>query len=441
MATIVELPRLSDTMEEGVITKWRVSVGDKVKRGQVIADIETDKATMEFESFDAGVVLKLVAVEGETLPLGATIAVLGKPGEDPETALENVAGNGTSATVASKQAHSEATPLEPKREPTTLTSVSTGDRDVAKASAAVPVHDESGETHVPASPLARKLARENDIPLERIRGTGPHGRVVKNDVEAAISKGITSSRTVVDASFAANVDEYGRPFVARPDSVLKLTQMRKTIAKRMVQSKPGIPHWTLTVDLDMERAAKLRAEYNEVVSGTKVSYNDIVVFAVARALRQHPLVNGYFDDDHIVLKGDVHVGVAIAVEHGLIVVPVRYADQKTLKAISIEVRDLGKRAKDKALHPEEMTGSTFTISNLGMFGIEDFAAVINPGEAGILAVGSVEERVVVVDGQMVIRKRMKITLAGDHRVIDGIDGAKFLVTLKKLIEQPLGLFT
>ncbi|WP_434417273.1 dihydrolipoamide acetyltransferase family protein [Nannocystis pusilla] len=480
MATVVTLPRLSDTMEEGVIAKWRIKIGDKVKRGQVIADIETDKATMEFESFDAGTVLKLVAPEGEALPVGAPIAVFGQPGENPDAAgapapkaddkpAKAEAEPAAKAEPAPAKAASkpEAKPAQPEATAEALAA------QTAAAESAVPEDDDEDEAgpkatsqgtgpqgqvdrgRIPASPVARRLAREHDLELGQIQGSGPRGRVVKADVEQAIAKGPQARPAAAQAgaagpaptvsqaagSHAADVDEHGRPYISRPDRTVKLSQMRKTIAKRMGQAKREIPHIYLTMPIVMDKAVALRAEFNLSVDGTKASLNDLVILAAARALRKHPRVNAYYTDNGIVERGNVHVGVAVALDDGLIVPPVRFADQKTLKQISIDVRDLGTRAKEKTLRPEELTGSTFTVSNLGMFGIEEFCAIVNPGEAAILAVGAVQDEAVVEDGQLVARKRMRVTLCSDHRVFDGAESAKYLQTLRKLLENPLSLLT
>lgn len=426
MATVVELPRLSDTMEEGVIAKWRVKVGDKVKRGQVIADIETDKATMEFESFDAGTVLKLIAAEGDTLPLGAPIAVLGQPGESAEQA-----GSAPAPAAEVKPEKAEAKPEKAAEK--------VPEKPAAPEKPAEPARDAG---RVPASPLARKLAREHDLDLGAIAGSGPHGRVVKADVDQAIATGASAPKAAAATTGAATreTDADGRPYVSRPSRTIKLSQMRKTIAKRMGQSKREAPHINLTVVIGMDRAMALRAELNLVVENTKISVNDVIVAACAKALRRHPRVNSSYSEAGIVEHGDIHVGVAVALDDGLVVTPVRHADQKTLAAISIETRDLAIRAKAKTLQPEELTGSTFTISNLGGMGVESFTAVINPGETAILAVGATQDEAVVEDGQIVARKRMRVTLCSDHRAFDGADSARFLATLKKILESPLSLF-
>ena len=411
MATIVELPRLSDTMEEGVIAKWHIAEGDKVKRGQVIADIETDKATMEFESFDAGTVLKIVASEGDTHPIGAPIAVLGKPGEDVEEALAKAGGGGSSPAPKAEAPAQEA----PKAE-----------APVQEA----PKPEDDGR--IAASPLARRLAHEAGIALSAITGSGPHGRVVKADVDAAIAGGGASSGT-------STVSEGARTFVSRPDTKTTLSQMRKTIAKRMGQSNAEIPHFYLTIDVDMANAVAMRAQLKTALPDVKISFNDMIILGVAKALQKHPEINAYWDGQTIVRRGDIHVGMAVAVEEGLIVPPIRHTEQRTLSEVAGITRSIGAKARDKKLTPQEMTGSTFTVSNLGMFGIEQFLAVINPGEGAILAVGAIRDEAVVVGGELKPGKRMRVNLACDHRVMDGAVGAQFLVTLRGYLEQPLAM--
>lgn len=470
MATVVQLPRLSDTMEEGVIAKWRIKVGDKVKRGQVIAEIETDKATMEFESFDSGTVLKLIATEGDTLPLGAPIAVFGQPGESPD---------GASAGAAPAEAKAEATPDEakpaeakPAAKPAEAVAEAVAEEPAAEAKPTSPEGQGAKDmakkpaadgARVPASPLARRLAREHDLEIGEISGSGPHGRVVKADVDQAIAAGgkapAAGGTASVGAAAAAKpaeakpaatlrpagaataeVDADGRPYVSRPARTIKLSQMRKTIVKRMGQSKREAPHIYLTTAIRMDRALAVRAELNVAADATKISVNDLIVLACARALRKHPKVNSNYTEAGIVEHGDIHVGVAVALDDGLVVPVIRFADQKSISAISRETRDLGARAKGKELKPEEMVGSTFTISNLGMLGVENFMAVVNPGESAILAVGATSDEAVVEDGKVVIRKVMRVTLCSDHRAFDGADSARFLQTLKALLEAPMAMF-
>jgi pyruvate dehydrogenase E2 component (dihydrolipoamide acetyltransferase) len=423
-------------MEEGVVAEWRVAVGDKVKRGQVIADIETDKATMEFESFDKGTVLALVAEPGTTLPIGAPIAVLGKPGEDPAPALaafEAEAGPILQAT----EAH-PAAPAEPEPPPTTGASAPGDAVFESSSQSATPVLTRD-DGRIPASPIARRLAREAGLELGQIRGSGPHGRVVKSDVDAAIAAG-PGAGAPASAAFSSDTDEFGRPYVRREDTREKPSLMRRTIAKRMTQSQQQIPQFYATIEIEMDRAAQVRGELNLAVDGTKVSFNDMVVLGVARALMVHPEINATWIDGERVMRGNIDVGMAVAVSGGLVVPVVRNTEQKTLAAISRETRALGKKAKDKTLTPDEMTGSTFTVSNLGMFGIKDFVAMVNPGEGAILAVGAVADQAVVRDGEMVVRKMMSVTAACDHRVIDGAMAARFLATLRQILENPMHLF-
>jgi pyruvate dehydrogenase E2 component (dihydrolipoamide acetyltransferase) len=414
MATIVQLPRLSDTMEEGVIAKWHIKLGDKVKRGQLIAEIETDKATMEFESFDAGVVLELTAAEGQTLPIGAPIAVFGKEGEDPKSAKPSAAAPvATPAAAPAAAAPAAAAPAAPAA--TAVAPVAAAPVTEAPAAA--------DNDRIAASPLARRLAREQGLTLSQIPGSGPHGRIVKTDVERAAA-GATA-----------------RPSAAAPasagDTVLELSQMRKAIARRMSQANAEIPHFYLTIAIDMGRVAAVRDEL--AAAEIKVSFNDFVILGCAKALRIHPEVNAYWNGQTIVRRGDVHIGIAVALDEGLVVPVVRHADALSLSKIAETARDLGGRARAKTLDVASLSGSTFTISNLGMFGIEAFAAVVNPGEGAILAVGGIADEAVVVDGVLAIGKRMRVTLSCDHRVMDGAGGARFLATLRGLLEHPVRL--
>ncbi len=430
MPVVVELPRLSDTMEEGVVAKWLIKEGDKVKRGQVIAEIETDKATMEFESFDAGTVLKLVAGEGETLALGSPIAVLGKAGEDPASALASA----TSAASATPAPAEEAAPVAASENAGPATAPAP--EVTSPAPAAVSVSDD--ERRIPASPVARLIAREAGIDLRVVSGSGPHGRIVKADVEGHANSASTSTPA---ASLSGDKDEYGRPYATRGDVVQPISQMRKAIVRSMTASKFSAPHFYLTMDVEMDAAAKFRSECNMSITGTKISFNDLVVAAAARALRSHARVNSAYTEQGIVEHGDINIGVAVAIDDGLVVPVVRHAEQKTLTAISQEIRSLGKRAKNKELRPAEMQGGTFTVSNLGMFGIDEFTAVINPGEGAIMAIGAVREELALDDDGNVTRcRRMKVTLSSDHRVIDGAVGARFLGTFRDNLEHPMRMF-
>jgi pyruvate dehydrogenase E2 component (dihydrolipoamide acetyltransferase) len=444
MATVVSLPRLSDTMEEGVIAKWHIALGDKVKRGQIIAEIETDKATMEFESFDAGVVLELIASEGQALPIGAPIAVFGKAGEDPKAALaaggaaKPAAAKESAPKPAAKASEPEASDAKPgasapARDQGVAAGGSSNGKPATRAAADEPVDDDEPDDtqaepseparddgRLAASPLARRLAREHGLRLGDIEGSGPHGRIVKDDVERAAAKPKPSAAPS-----------------STGDTVMKLSQMRKAIARRMAQANTEIPHFYLTIAIDMQRAVALREELG--AAEIKISYNDLVLLACAKALVIHPEINAFWNGETIVRRGDVHLGVAVALDEGLVVPVIRDAQRKSLRQIAADARELGTRARDKKLDPAQMSGSTFTVSNLGMFGIEAFAAVVNPGEGAILAVGGIADEAVVQGGQLVVGKRMRVTLSCDHRVMDGAMGARFLATLRGLLEHPLTL--
>lgn len=397
-----------------MIAKWHIKPGDKVKRGQLIAEIETDKATMEFESFDAGVVLELVAPEGKTLAIGAPIAVFGQVGEDPRAALLAASGTPTVVSVAAPAIAAPATPPTAARElaaPTSLAKITVTDGAV-------------DARRIAASPLARRLAQEAGLSLAAIPGSGPHGRIVKSDVERAATAGPTVRPTAAPPQPAG-------------DTVVELSQMRKAIARRMAQANAEIPHFYLTIVIDMGRVAAIRDEL--AAAEVKVSFNDFVVLGCAKALRLHPEVNAFWNGQTIVRRGDIHIGIAVALEEGLVVPVVRHADSLSLSRIAEQARDLGARARTKTLEAAALSGSTFTVSNLGMFGIEAFAAVVNPGEGAILAVGGISDEAVVVGGQLAVGKRMRVTLSCDHRVMDGAQGARFLATLRGLMEHPVRL--
>jgi len=406
-------------MEEGQLVRWLKSEGDEISEGDILAEIETDKATMELVARGSGVLRKIGLSEGGTAKVGDVIAVIAARDEDIAAIiaeLGDVAGNGQRAAapaVATKEADAGArAEVAPAPE-----------AEAAPAPAAV-----AGETatRLKASPLARKLAAESGVVLERVQGTGPGGRIVKRDIEAAaeLPPAIPLTAPVVPAG--PDVED------------VPVTQMRKTIAKRLVTSIGPVPTFYLTIDVDMSRLLAARTHANETLaaSGVKASINDFVIKAVAVALSRHPEVNASWAGDVIRRHHRVHIGVAVAVEDGLITPVIRDADRKGVASIATEVRELAGRAREKKLKPEEYTGATFSISNLGMFGIEEFTAIINPPEAGILAVGQVEDRVVAVDGQPVVRPRMRMTMSCDHRVVDGAMGARFLQTVRGFIEEP-----
>jgi len=407
MAEIIKMPRLSDTMEEGTIISWLKKVGEKVSPGDILAEVETDKATMDLESFHEGVLLH-IGVESGAVPVDSVIAVIGEEGEDFAAQLkaETESAGSPDTTSAPEATAVESTPSTPEPEATPAES---SDR-------------------VKASPLAKKIAKENNVDISTISGTGEGGRIVKKDVELAISSGSTSSA----ASTPAMVFSQGQT------TEIPVSQMRKVIARRLSESKFQAPHFYLTVECDMARSIDARKAIN-ARGDVKISFNDIVIKAAAMALRKHPMVNASWMDSKIVLHGDINIGVAVAVEEGLLVPVVKHADMKPMATIGAEVREYAGRAKEKRLKPEEMSGNTFTISNLGMFGIEEFTAIINPPDACILAVGTIVQKPVVKDGQIVVGNIMKVTLSCDHRVVDGAKGAQFLQTLRSYLENPLSM--
>ena len=440
MATKVHMEALSPTMEEGQVVAWLKGEGDSVAQGDVLAEIETDKATMELVARGDGVLRAVFAGEGAVVPVGEVIAVIAAADEEIAALAAGAWGGGGAPaeapppeSVAEEPVASEpAAPSEPA--PSEL---------VAPSEPAASASPPPQQGRVKASPVARRLAGELEVDLRAVAGSGPGGRVVKRDVEAA------AEASAAAASPAA--PELEAPIVApvAPDGPVPefedvpLSQMRKTVARRLVESLGPVPHFFLTVDVEMGRAIEVRARVNQLLEaeGGKASLNDLVVKAAAAALARHPECNAWWQNDSIRRFNRVHIGVAVAVPDGLITPVIRDAHLKGLGRIGAEVRELAGRARQKRLQPHEYTGSTFSISNLGMFGIEEFTAVINPPEAGILAVGAVEERPVVVDGQVVARPRMRITMSCDHRVIDGAQGARFLATLKAFLEEPAAILT
>lgn len=434
MAEIVRMPKLSDTMTEGVVSAWHKKVGDAVKSGEVLAEIETDKATMEFESFTDGVLLHIGVEKGKAAPVDSVLAVLGKAGEDITALLAGEAAAAPKAEAAPKKEEPKGQEEPKEQEQTAVAPAPASAPEKAKpvASGSVPAPKPlfggaasaapsapANNGRVKASPLAKQLAEEKGIDIGRVAGSGPDGRVTKQDVE----------------NFTGGGALYSVPQVEKFEEV-PVSQMRKTIAKRLSESLFTAPHFFLTLELDMARAMSVRESINKQVAPDKISFNDLVIKACAVALKQHPKVNSSWLGDRIRYNEHVHIGVAVAVEEGLLVPVVRFADGKSLRSIGNEVRDLAKRAKDKKLQPADWEGNTFTISNLGMFGIDEFTAIINPPDACILAVGGIMEKPVVKNGQIVIGHTMKVTLSCDHRVVDGATGAAFLNTLKSLLEEP-----
>lgn len=429
MAIAVEMPKMSDTMEEGVLVSWLVEEGATVEAGDVIANVETDKATMDLEVYDDGVLLKRVIAEGAAVPIGALIAVLGKQGEDPGPILAKY--DGSAPVAASSPAAVEEVAEAPVSAPEVVVA---------------PVSDE----RVKSSPLARKMAEDHGLSLATISGTGPDGRIVRRDIEAVL--GGASTRVSTPAAVTPLVPVPVATPVAAPApakipdgatyEAIRLSQMRKTISRRLAESKFTAPHFYLKVTVDMDKASVMRAELNERAVAqqmAKVSFNDLVTKACARALTQHPYVNGSYmeAEGEIRLHQEVHVAVAVAVDEGLVTPVIRHADRKGLSQIAEETRALATKARDKALQPEDYAGSTFTTSNLGMFGIDEFSAIINPPNAAILAIGAIREVPVVRDGALATGKRMTISLSCDHRIVDGAVGAAFLNAVQGYLEDPL----
>lgn len=416
MAEVVKMPKLSDTMTDGVVAAWHKKVGDTVKRGELLAEIETDKATMEFESFFNGTLLYIGVEQGKGAAVDAILAIIGNPGEDITALL-------AAAPVAAKK--EEAAPVaEKKAEPVVVENKATAPVAVTTATPVAISYEGNGDARIKASPLAKKIAAEKGIDLNMIAGSGDSGRVVKRDIESW-----HPSKMPVMPQFAA---------VSGQESYTEetISQMRKTIARRLAESKFSAPHFYLTMEIHMDEAVKAREAIN-AVAPVKVSFNDIVIRAVAGALKRHPKVNSSWLGDRIRYNNHVHIGVAVAVEDGLLVPVVRFADQKSLSQISSEVKTFAQKAKDKKLQPSDWEGNTFTISNLGMFGIDEFTAIINPPDSCILAIGGISDVPVVKNGQVVPGKVMKVTLSCDHRVVDGASGAAFLQTLKAFLENPV----
>ena len=432
MATKVYMEALSPTMEEGRLITWLKNEGDQIAEGDVLAEVETDKATMELAARGSGVLRKRLLQEGETASVGVVIGVIAGADEDV-SAITGAEGAATAAGAAGsgevKEAQTTGAAVA------TETPASEEKAPAAQGEAAQPVVKETAagataDGRVKASPLARRLAQEGGVSLDGVEGSGPGGRIVKRDIAAALESAPAAAATATGMPAAAASGGFRE---------IPLSQMRKTIAKRLTQSIGPVPHFFLTIEVDMTQAMELRKRINERFAdqGVKDSPNDLVIKATAMALLRHPWVNSAWTGDAIRQYDVVHIGVAVAVEEGLITPVVRDAHRKGITEISAEVKELAGRAREKKLKPEEYTGSTFSISNLGMFGIEEFTAVINPPEAAILAVGAAMDKVVVENGEMVVRNRMRVTLSCDHRVIDGATGSQFLQTLKRYLEDPM----
>lgn len=425
MAEVIFMPKLSDTMTEGVVAEWNKKVGDSVSEGEVLAEIETDKATMEFESFYNGVLLHIGVEKGQTAPVNSLLAIIGEKGEDISKAIADAKNAATEATpspeATSKPKEEEKVAPTPVPTPTPVQRPAVVD---TPAPSPAPVADANGRVY--ASPLAKKMASEKGIDLGNVIGTGENGRIVRRDIEHYVPyiPAIGGSKPAF-----VGVETYTDEPVS---------QMRKVIAKRLAESKFTAPHFYLTIVIDMDKAIDIRTSINEH-GGVKISYNDMVIKACALALREHPAVNSSWLGDVIRRNKHVHIGVAVAVDEGLLVPVIRFADGKGMPEIGAEVRELAGKAKSKKLQPSEWEGNTFTISNLGMFGIDEFTAIVNPPDSCIMAVGGISEVPVVKNGQVVPGNIMKVTLSCDHRVVDGASGAAFLNTFKTYMENPVTL--
>jgi pyruvate dehydrogenase E2 component (dihydrolipoamide acetyltransferase) len=412
MAEVVNMPRLSDTMEEGTVAQWHKKIGDKVEEGDLLAEIETDKATMEFEAFQEGVLLHIGVEEGNTAPVDSILAILGEEGEDISALLSGGSPSAEAKTELKEEVESSPEPVHENS--TTNEEPSNGNR-------------------VKASPLARKLAEDKGVDINQVKGSGEGGRIVKRDVDEFKSAPAPSA-----ARPQVNMASAGAAPAGMSYDELPVSQMRKTIARRLSESKFSAPHFYLTLDIDMDNAIEARKSIN-AVAPQKISFNDFVIKAAAVALKQHPVINSSWAGDTIRRNHEINIGMAVAVDEGLLVPVIRNADQKGLATINTEAKEFAGKARDKKLQPSEWEGNTFTISNLGMFGIETFTAIINAPDACILAVGGIKQVPVVKNGAVVPGNVMKITLSCDHRVVDGASGAAFLNTMKGILENPLNM--
>jgi pyruvate dehydrogenase E2 component (dihydrolipoamide acetyltransferase) len=412
------MPKLSDTMTEGVVAQWHKKVGDTVKAGELLAEIETDKATMEFESFESGTLLYIGVEKGKAAPVDSILAIFGQPGEDISAILEEEKKK-SSAVTKTEVKNETVIPEIKKEEPAKIAVENKPVETKIIKQSTTPVKTTQTNTNgrIKISPLAKKLAEEKGINFSMLQGSGENGRIIKRDID--------------------NFSGFGMPInTVESYEDVGVSQMRKTIARRLAESKFSAPHFYLTIEIDMDRAIDVRKSIIDH-TGVKISFNDLVIKAAATALKKHPAVNSSWLGDRIRYNHHVHIGVAVAVEEGLLVPVVRFADSKTLSQIAAEVKEYAQKAKDKKLQPQDWEGNTFTISNLGMFGIDEFTAIINPPDACILAVGGIKQIPVVKSGQIVPGNVMKVTLSCDHRVVDGATGAAFLQTFKNYLENPV----
>jgi len=396
MAEIIKMPKMSDTMEEGIISRWLKKVGDQVNSGDILAEVETDKATMELESYDDGVLLHIGVKNGESVPVNDVIAIIGEKGENIKEILKE-----------------EETKEKETKEEETIT---------------IPeINDISKDKRLKASPLAKKIAEEKGINLTNIKGSGDGGRIIKKDIEENTEIISTQNSTNIILPKTIGKESFDE---------VPISQMRKTISKRLSESKFSSPHFYITMEINMDNCIEGRKKINET-SEVKISFNDIIIKATAAALRKHPMINSSYLEDKLRTNHHIHIGVAVAVKDGLLVPIIKFADNKSLSHISLEIKNLANKAKNKNLQPSDWEGNTFTISNLGMFGIDEFTAIINPNDSCILAVGGIKNTPIIKNGEIVPGNLMKVTLSCDHRIVDGAMGSAFLQTLKELIEDPI----
>ena len=423
----ITMPKLSDTMTDGTLVKWLKKENAKIKPGDVIAEVETDKATQELEAFEPGTVARIVAKEGEKIPVGGLIVVLAKPEEDVAAVAKAAGGKSSSSAAAAPQAPAAATPAAtPAPVPAP-----------AAAPAPAPAPSADASRPVRSSPLARKIAADKGIDIQSLQGTGPDGRIIKRDVLAA---GTASARPATSAAAKSALPTAPAPVAAKLEArTIPLNNMRQTIARRLLQAKQTVPHFYVSIDVVMDALLELRKAANEQLAPTKLTVTDFIARAVASSVAQVPAVNASFTETAIIQHGSVNLGIAVAIEDGLVVPVIRDAQNKGIRQMSEEIKQLAQLARSRKLKADQMTGSTITISNLGMYGIREFQAIINPPEAAILAIGGTEARPIVKNGQVVPAQVMTISLSADHRVIDGALGAEFLSKLKTVLENPLAM--
>ena len=431
MAEIIRMPKMSDTMEEGVIAGWLKKVGDDIKSGDILAEVETDKATMELESYDDGVLLHIGVNDGDSVPVDGVIAIIGEKDENIDEVLKDISNEKNTSKLDDENPQEIEDVEEVKEEKFEEVKEEKFEEQKEEENSnskidTIDVNFPKDGSRIKASPLAKKLAEEKGVDISKVKGSGEGGRIIKEDIKN------------FEASDSSQTETVKLPQIHSSESYdeVPVSQMRKTISKRLAESKFSAPHFYLTMEINMDNCIEGRNKINET-SDVKISFNDIIVKACAVALRKHPMVNASYLTDKMRINHHIHIGVAVAVDDGLLVPVIRFADNKSLSHISSEVRNLATRAKNKELQPSDWEGNTFTISNLGMFGIEEFTAIINPNDACILAVGGIKNTPIIKNGEIVAGNVMKVTLSCDHRIVDGAIGSAFLKTLKELIEDPI----